>query len=202
MTDQKIIGVFGSAANPPGSENYENARIIGRLLAESNYAVLTGGYGGVMGGVSHGAAEGKGRVIGVTVSLFRQRGLQPNPWVNEEVELPTLRERLNYLVTRPEAFVVMNGGVGTLSEVALAWSLMQVREIAPRPMILFGETWRAFIEVFAQHSTLRPDDLKYLTFVDTVEAVIPSLEAWWAAPPTIPPRLGDVQDTTPREDAK
>lgn len=89
MTEQKIVGVFGSAATPPGTDNYAQSYAVGRLLAEANYAVLTGGYGGVMGGVSHGAAEVNGRVIGVTVGLFRQRGLQPNPWVNEEVELPT-----------------------------------------------------------------------------------------------------------------
>lgn len=83
----------------------------------------------------------------------------------------------------------MNGGVGTLAEVSLAWSLMQVREIAPRPMILFGAAWQAFMEVFAQYSTIRSEDLKYLTFVGQPEAIVPALEGWWSAPPMIAPRL-------------
>ncbi len=193
----KIIGIYGSANTQPGTPDYLDAQALGHSLGRAGYAVMTGGYGGTMGAASRGAAEAGGRVIGVTVTLFKARGLTPNGFLHEEVELPSLAERLNYLVVKPDAYVVLKGGVGTLSELALAWSLMQVAEVPLRPMILMGEMWQRFTEQFAAISTIGPRDLKYLTPVRAVEEVIPALQAWWADPPRIQPRLGDVQTAAP-----
>ena len=121
----KIIGVFGSASTPPGTPDFREAVALGVALARSSYAVMTGGYGGTMGAASQGCAEAGGHVIGATVGLFRERGLSPNPFVHEEVQFPSLAERLNYLIVRPDAYVVLRGGAGTLSEMALAWSLLR-----------------------------------------------------------------------------
>lgn len=196
----KVIGVYGSATTPRGTPEYDEALHIGRLIAEAGGAVLTGGYGGTMGAVSQGAAEAGGRVIGVTVGLFRERGLVPNPFLHEEIHLPTLAERLNYVIVKPEAYVVLKGGVGTLAELALAWSLMPVREIPARPLLLVGPQWRQFYHHFAEFSSISTHDLKYVTLVDTPDEVVPALESWWANPPNIPARLGDVQKTPPLGD--
>jgi len=200
MTDSKIIGVYGSAATPADSPDYAEARQIGRALGAAGYAVMTGGYGGTMGAVSQGAAEAGGRVIGVTVGMFRERGLIPNPFLHEEVHLPTLAERLNYLIVKPDAYIMLKGGVGTLSELALAWSLQQVREVPVRPLLLVGPQWHTFAAHFAEFSTIDPRDMQYLTLVDNAEDVVPALQRWWANPPAIKPRLGDVQKTPPLGD--
>ncbi len=47
-------------------EAYEEARELGKFLAEHGHAVLTGGYMGTMEAVSRGACEAGGHVIGVT----------------------------------------------------------------------------------------------------------------------------------------
>src|SRR5207244_8111491 len=132
----------------------------------AGYAVMTGGYGGAMGAISQGAAEAGGHVIGVTVGLFRERGISPNPFLHEEVHLPTLAERLNYLIVKPDGYVFLKGGAGTMAEMALAWSLLQVAEIPARPMILVGSMWQAFVPQFAQVSTISPNDLRLLMLVD------------------------------------
>ena len=62
----RIIAVFGSHAPQSGSADYEVAREVGRRLAEAEFAVATGGYGGTMAAVSQGAAEAGSHVIGVT----------------------------------------------------------------------------------------------------------------------------------------
>lgn len=105
----------------------------------------------------------------------------------------TLRERLFFLVQRPDAFVVLRGGVGTLSEMALIWSLLQVGELSARPFVLVGPMWRRFVEVFAETAAISPSDLRWLTLVDRADEVVPALEAWWASPPDVPLRLGDRQ---------
>lgn len=194
----KRIAVYGSAGSMPGSQDYENAYLVGKTLAEAGYTVLTGGYSGVMDAASKGAHDAGGRVIGVTVGLFRDRGLVPTPFLHEEIHLPTLTERLIYLVTEPDAYVIMRGGIGTLAELTLAWSLMQVREIPQRPLVLVGEQWTKFAPHFAQISTIEPRDLRYLTLVEYPEDVVPAINQWWENPPQISPRIGDQTIQVPK----
>jgi uncharacterized protein (TIGR00730 family) len=188
---ERVVAVYGSAGIAPGCEDWQIAHDIGRCLALAGYTVLSGGYAGAMEAASQGANKAGGHVIGGTVGLFESRGLRPNDWVREVVAFDTLRERLFFLVQKPDAFVALRGGVGTLSEVALVWSLLQVGELSARPFVLVGKMWRQFVATFAQESTLKPDDLRWLTLVDGPQEVVPALEAWWAAPPYIPLRKGD-----------
>ena len=54
-TQPKVITVFGSSRPAEGHGDYAEAVELGRALAEARFAVCTGGYGGVMEGVSRGA---------------------------------------------------------------------------------------------------------------------------------------------------
>jgi uncharacterized protein (TIGR00730 family) len=127
----------------PGSADYEAARDLGRRLAEAGFAVQTGGYAGIMEAVSRGANEAGGHVVGVTCATFEAaNSAAPNAWVKEVVQQPNLPSRVLYLVTACDGAIVMPGGVGTLSELALAWSLVQVREVPPKPIVLVGGLWQ------------------------------------------------------------
>src|SRR3977135_4290020 len=87
MTDKmKTITVFGSSRPEEGHAEYTEAVELGRALAAKGFAVCTGGYGGVMEGVSRGAREAGGRVLAVTSSFFRRRA---NRWVDEETPMGT-----------------------------------------------------------------------------------------------------------------
>ncbi len=192
---RKIIAVYGSAATEPHEPDYAEAVALGAELARAGYGVMTGGYGGLMGAISRGAAEAGGHVIGVTVGMFKERGLVPNPFLHEEIHLPTLSTRLNHLIVAPDAYVVLKGGAGTLSEFALAWSLLQVGEIPARPLIAVGRLWQQLVPHLAQEGTLHATDLRWVTLVGNGTEVLPALEAWWRNPPQIPLRLGDVKKT-------
>ena len=115
----RTVAVYGSAGVKPNSPDWQHAHQLGRALAEAGYTLISGGYSGVMEAASQGAAEAGGHVAGVAVGLFNARGLQPNDWVNEVFEFDTLRDRLFFLVEKPDAIVALRGGVGTLSEIAL-----------------------------------------------------------------------------------
>ena len=169
----KIVSVFGSSAPTPGSKSYRQAQHIGRLLAEAGYAVATGGYSGTMAAVSQGAALAGGHVIGVTsTQIERFRPLAPNQWVGEEIRYATLRERVLHLVTENCAMIVLPGGIGTLSEMTLAWSFLQVGELRPRPLILVGKKWRAMIDLFFEPMYIQQRHLDLLQFADTVETAV------------------------------
>lgn len=168
-----VISVFGSSAPQPGTPAYEEARQAGRLLAEAGFAVATGGYSGTMSAVSQGAAEAGGHVIGVTCDQIEQfRPLGPNEWVIEEIRYETLQERLLHLVINNDGMIILPGGIGTLSEMALAWSFMQVGEIDQRPLSLLGETWHETINAFNDPAVIRTEHLALLHFADSPESAV------------------------------
>jgi uncharacterized protein (TIGR00730 family) len=168
-----IISVFGGSTPRPGSEPYRVAYEVGRLLAGRGIAVATGGYSGTMTAVSQGASEAGGHVIGVTSDQIEQfRPLGVNQWVVEEIRYRTLQERLIHLVRSNEGMIVLPGGIGTLSEMALAWSFLQVGEISPRPLILLGDMWRQTVEDFIDTQYVRPEHIQLLHFAETPEAAV------------------------------
>lgn len=169
----RTISVFGSSAPQPGSGAFAEARQVGQLLAEAGFVVATGGYSGTMTAVSQGAAEAGGHVIGVTCDQIEQfRPLGPNRWVQEEIRYPTLRERLLHLVTKSDGMIVLPGGIGTLSEMTLAWSFLQVGEVAAQPLVLLGDLWRQTIEAFYSTEYVREQDMKLLFFAGDAETAV------------------------------
>ena len=143
------ISVFGGSQPREGDPAYEEAMLLGWLLAQRGHTVLTGGYIGTMEAVSRGAAEAGGHVVGVTCDdIEAWRAVKPNAWVKEERRFPTLNERLAELVRNCEAAIALSGGPGTLTEVALAWNLMIVRSMPVKPLILVGAGWRSVLESF------------------------------------------------------
>ncbi len=173
-----IVSVFGGSGLAPSSAGYQEAARLGGLLARAGYTVATGGYDGIMEAASRGAKEAGGRTLGVTTSHFASRKLGPNAWIDQEVTFPTLFQRLHHLVTFSHALVALRGGVGTLSEVALAWSLMQVAEMPCKPFVLVGPHWRRVLDTFRRESTIKDHDLELLSFASSVEDVISLLAAY------------------------
>jgi len=102
-----------------------------------------------MEAVSRGAAEAGGQVIGVTCQEIESwRPVRPNAWVTDEIRHATLNERLLHLVTNCGLAVALPGGVGTLTEVCMAWNLMAVAVNPPRPILLVGAGWQATFQAF------------------------------------------------------
>ena len=170
-----IVTVFGGNAIETGDAGYQEAYELGRLLGQAGFTIATGGYYGTMEATSRGAKEAGAHVIGVTTAHFDDR-LGPNQWVDEEIKFPTLFQRLHYLVTFSDALVALRGGVGTLSEVALSWSLIQVAEMPRKPLVLVGPHWRQIMATFHRESTVKERDWALLSFADNVSQVLPLLE--------------------------
>ena len=169
----KVISVFGSSAPRPGSADYEAARTVGRLLAQAGFAVQTGSYSGIMAGASQGACEAGGHVIGVTCAQIEQyRPVPSNQWVKEQIKHQTLRERLLYLVDQCDGAIIMPGGIGTLSELALIWSFVQTGEIAPRPIITVGGLWQRTLAAFIDEDYVQPDHQALITVARTADEAV------------------------------
>src|SRR5712692_9851403 len=165
------IAVLGSARIEPPDPRWEMAHRMGRLLAEHGFAVVTGGYGGLMSAVSQGVHESGGRVIGLPMRHWDK--LEPNRWNAELRWSDGYGTRLDHLL-RCAGVVALPGGVGTLSEMAVMWAAAQT-EPNPPSIVLLGDGWPPLIAAIAANLVVGPDDLELLQIVATPEEAIQAL---------------------------
>lgn len=172
------ISVFGGSQPKPGDLIYQDALRLGRLLAQSGYILLNGGYIGTMEALSRGATEAGGHVIGVTCDEIEAwRPVKANPWVNEEWHYHSLQERIFALIKNCDACLALPGGVGTLAEIMLTWNLLLTSIIPPRPLILIGAGWKSTIGNFlkAQGESVPEVQRRWVSFAPDVDSSMKQL---------------------------
>jgi uncharacterized protein (TIGR00725 family) len=143
VVTEKIVTVFGSSRPKAGDAEYEKARELGKVLAQRGLAVCSGGFGGVMEGVSRGAKEGGGKTYGVTAEFFKRKA---NAWVDTEVRMETWDARLFELIRLADGFAVCKGGTGTLVELAVVWEMLNKSVIAGKPIVVLGDFWQPVLD--------------------------------------------------------
>jgi len=165
----RTVAVFGSSTLRRDEPGWEAAEALGRRLAEAGARVVNGGYGGAMEAVSRGARDAGGEVVGVTVALFPERA--PNPYLSEERPTRTLMERLQHLL-RADAFVALDGSLGTLTEFFLVWNHIFL-DRGHGPLVCLGESWRGRLETLGGEGFGIGDEVRALVRVasDPAEAV-------------------------------
>lgn len=173
--DQKAITIFGGRHAMPGDREYAEALQLGSLLARANYAVMSGGYSGVMEAVSRGASEAGGTSIGVTMEIFGD--LPPNPYLTREIRARNFFERLEILTAHASGFIAMRGGMGTLTEISLIWNMLQTRTMPPKPMILVGKFWKSLLSSIAERLVITPGELELFCYVDSAHDAVAHLRA-------------------------
>ena len=116
-----MVAVIGDASTDPAGAKAVAARQVGALIIERRWRLVTGGMGGVMKEASAGARASvawvDGDIIGITPSSDPAAA---NPFI--DVVIATGMDHLrNSIVANSDAIIVIGGGAGTLSEIALGW---------------------------------------------------------------------------------
>ncbi len=166
---ERIVTIFGGSKCGRESEEYEQARRVGQLLAEAGITICTGGYLGVMEAASHGASERGGRVLGILMNQFKA---EPNRYLTEKVASAHFYERLQNLITRSVGFIAIRGGAGTVTELSLVWNKLQTGVIEPCPLVLLGDCWPPIIEALSHHLVISEKDVGLLDFARTAEEAV------------------------------
>jgi uncharacterized protein (TIGR00730 family) len=167
------IGVLGSARLTESDSRWVQALMLGGLLADAGFAIVTGGYGGLMAAVSQGAHERGGHVIGL--SMQHWRGIEPNRWNADLRWSDNYGTRLNHLL-RCDAIIALPGGVGTLSEMTVAWASSQT-EGRSLPIVLLGDCWPPLAQSFREHLVISDEDLGLLLFTASPEEAVQAIQA-------------------------
>ncbi len=162
------IMVFGSHSPAGGESDYEGALELGRALAEAGFDVASGGYGGTMEAVLKGAREAGREGVGYTAHIF---AAAPNRFVGREIGSEGLLERIERMIDDSDGFVVLRGGTGTLSELALCWELVNKKLVPRKPIVCLGEFWRPLIGLLTGEpsvesvESLRPEGRSAADFI-------------------------------------
>lgn len=163
-----MVAVIGDASTDPAGAKAAAARQVGALIIERRWRLVTGGMGGVMQEASAGARASVAWVDGDIIGIAP--GSDPaaaNPFV--DVVIATGMDHLrNSIVAHSDAIIVIGGGAGTLSEIALAWMYRRLIVALPH------EGWGAKVAGMRIDHRVRyediPDDRVYATS-SSVEAI-------------------------------
>lgn len=173
------VTIFGSARTPPDDPDYQRTEEIAALFAKSNFAVITGGGGGIMEAANRGAAEAGGTSVGLNIVLpFEQ---EPNPYANIKLDFKYFFIRKVMFIKYANAYIIMPGGFGTLDELFEAVTLIQTHRIKPFPLILVGsDYWNGLIDwiksnLLAQQR-ISVEDLEILQVMDDPEEIVKAVQ--------------------------
>lgn len=141
-TKKKFVTVFGSSIPEPGDDEYVSAYRLGEKLARNKINVCSGGFQGIMDAISKGARENGAEAIGVTLDIYNA---SPSKYLTKQIVTHTLFDRLKNLVEIGDAFVVLQGGTGTMLELALVWEYMNKEIIARKPFAAHSSLWKEIV---------------------------------------------------------
>lgn len=187
------ITVFGSARTPPTDPYYQASLDLSKALAANGLGVITGGGPGIMEAANRGAAEGKGKSVGLNIELpFEQKG---NPFANIPINFHYFFARKVCFVKYSAGFVFMPGGFGTMDEFFEVLTLVQTRRIPRFPLICFGrEYWSGLTKwiksTLDKKGYISPGDMELYTITDDVNEVVETVLDYLrrVGPPTTVPR--------------
>jgi uncharacterized protein (TIGR00730 family) len=173
------VSIFGSARTQPNDPDYAMAVRTAALFAKENFAVITGGGGGVMEAANKGAAEAGGVSVGLNISLpFEQK---PNPYANIQLQFHYFFVRKVMFVKYAMAYIIMPGGFGTLDELFEAITLIQTHRIRPLPVFLMGsDYWGGLVDWIRarllKEKLISPEDIEIFQLIDEPEEVVKAVK--------------------------
>ena len=169
------VSIFGSSKTKPQSAVYKDTVKVSRLLVESGFNVISGGGPGVMEAANRGAAEAKGKSVGLHIELPSEQ--EANKYANIRLNFKYFFIRKVMFVKYSVAYIIMPGGFGTLDELFEALTLIQTKRIRYFPVILLdSQFWEGLLDwvkkTLIKEQTITESDFDIFNVVDTPEEAV------------------------------
>lgn len=148
----KRVAIFGDSEAKKTDRHFIEAYNVAKLLGQKGYIILNGGGPGVMLAATLGGKVGGGKVEVVVIEakkrLKNYEGSSEDNcnMADKIVYTKNYLERMGKLVEMADAYIVLKGGVGTLSEIGLAWQMAKFDYGRHKPIIFLGREINQTIE--------------------------------------------------------
>jgi uncharacterized protein (TIGR00730 family) len=169
------VTIFGSARIKPSDRYYKATVQLAHKLAKANFAVITGGGPGIMEAANKGAAQARGKSVGLNIELPQEQ--QGNRFANVPIHFHYFFARKVCFVKYSMGFIYMPGGFGTLDEIFEVLTLVQTERISRFPMVLFGKKhWTGLFRWLKTNiegkQLVSPGDLDLLQLTDDPDEAV------------------------------
>jgi uncharacterized protein (TIGR00730 family) len=176
------ICVFGGSILGKEKEFLESANHLGQVLAERKIHLVYGeGNLGLMGGVSISVFLGGSQVLGVVPKTIAKEDIIGKT-IGEELQVPTMSDRLNAMFNHADAFITLPGGLGTLEEIfhISSWAQLHIHH---KPIGLlnvngFYDNLLSFLDQVAEQEFLTSSTRQIIIFAATAEQLIDQLQSF------------------------
>jgi len=164
--DLKRISIFGSARTPPDHPDYAAAVEFSRVMADRNWAVITGAGDGIM----KAGHEGPGRDSSFGLAIRLPFETTANTVIAGDPKLITFKyffTRKLIFVSQSEAVAAFPGGFGTQDEIFEVLTLIQTGKSSMIPIVLIegdgGDYWTHWINYIERsllnYGFISPEDI-------------------------------------------
>ena len=148
----KRVAIFGDSEAKKTDRHFIEAYNVAKLLGQKGYIILNGGGPGVMLAATLGGKVGGGKVEVVVIEakkrLKNYEGSSEDNcnMADKIVYTRNYLERIDKLIKMADAYIFLKGGVGTLSEIGLAWQMAKFDYGRHKPMVFLGKEISQTIE--------------------------------------------------------
>ena len=175
------IAFFGDADIKPEDKTYKLAMATAKLLAENGYIIVDGGGPGIMLAATEGAKLGGGEIEVVIIDPdkvpknYEGTDKENIDDASKVFKTNNITKRTAKLIEISDAYVIFNGGTGTLAEMAAVWELAKFEYGDHEPIIFVGKEWAEVIKVLIKNMKFEDKEKGAITVVETPEEVLKAL---------------------------
>jgi len=181
ISDKYVVAVYGGSQNKEGDSVWSDAVDLGRSLASHGFHIVNGGYNGLMEAVSAGAREVDGATVEGIISpiAFPFQTPRGNKYLTHHTVTSDLPQRVITFLSRAQAFIVLPGSLGTLTELCLTWDVSAVstlRQQQPLLLLAYRDPWERVITAIREIIPISEHFMSVLKYVDNKEQIIEEVE--------------------------
>lgn len=148
------IGVL-TTYDPVPPEVEAKAKALGKAIARRGHVLITGGDGGLMRTVSEAAFREGGMTVGI-MAIEMEGITSAHPWNNPYNHAvirsgQSFTSRSSIVVRSSDALILVAGGVGSLTEVAMAYNMKKPVVVLKGTGMMADRLMELFPEGFLDH---------------------------------------------------
>src|SRR5579875_1615888 len=182
---KKWVAVFCASAVGAQDVYMDEARALGRAVAERGYGLVYGGATvGTMGAVADAALAAGGAVMGVIPDVLKEREIEHRGLAELHV-VRSMHERKAMMAGRADAFLALPGGFGTLDEFVevLTWAQLRIHS---KPCVLMNvrgyyDGLLSFLDKGVAEGFLKPENRALIQVAGDAQEALQLTEKLWAA---------------------
>ena len=170
------VAVYCGSANGNDPAFLDEARALGKAIAEAGMGVVYGGANvGLMGAMADAALAAGAEVIGVLPEILSGREIAHTGLTRLE-SVATMHQRKARMVALADAFLILPGGYGTLDEMLeiITWSQLRLHT---KPCILintlgYWDVFLDFLDETVRAGFLKPENRALLLVAANAEEAV------------------------------